>query len=191
MKILLDYLPAARALLGCASLGPQMMITRRRTIYLALTALSAAWMWSSRTYAEPAFQRFIPFLIDLEGWQGKKADGFSMEMTGNNMITATREYQRGAARLHAQVIIGAAAQGALAATQAGMNIETSDGRMSTSTIDGLRVTRTYNTKDKSGAILVALATTALFSVSFNDLGDEEALLLAKKFDWKAIQGATH
>jgi hypothetical protein len=55
-----------------------MMITRRRTIYLALTALSAAWMWSSRTYAEPAFQRFIPFLIDLEGWQGKKADGFSI-----------------------------------------------------------------------------------------------------------------
>ncbi len=114
-----------------------------------------------------------------------------MEMTGNNMITATREYQRGAARLHAQVIIGAAAQGALAATQAGMNIETSDGRMSTSTIDGLRLTKTYNTKDKSGAILIALGTTELFSVSFNGLGDEEALFPAKKFDWKAIQGATH
>ncbi len=167
------------------------MITRRRTIYLALTALWAAWVWSSRAYAEPAFQRFIPFLIDLEGRQGKKPEGFSMEMTGNNMITATREYQRGAARLHAQVIIGAAAQGALAATQAGMNVETSDGRMSTSTIDGLRVTRTYNTKDKPGAILIALGTTALFSVSFNGRGDEEALLLAKKFDWKAIQGATH
>jgi hypothetical protein len=63
--------------------------------------------------------------------------------------------------------------------------------MSTSTIDGLRVTRTYNTKDKSGAILVALGATALFSVSFNGLGDDEALLLAKKFNWKAIQGATH
>jgi hypothetical protein len=32
-----------------------------------------------------------------------------MEMPGNSMITATREYQRGTARLHAQILFGAAA----------------------------------------------------------------------------------
>jgi hypothetical protein len=34
-----------------------------------------------------------------------------------------------------------------------------------------------------------LGTNGLFSVSFKGLGDEDALMLAKKFDWKAIQAA--
>ena len=171
-------------------LGGQ-MINRRHAIRLALAALPAAWLLRpSAAHAQQAFQRFFPFLVDLESWQGKKPDGFSMEMTGNNMVSATREYQRGPARLQAQVIIGAVAKGALAAIQTGMNIETSNGRMSTSTIDGLQVTRTFNIKNNSGAILVALGTSALFSVSFNEVGDDEALMLARKFDWKAIQAAS-
>jgi hypothetical protein len=109
------------------------MINRRHAIRLVLAALPAAWLLrSSAAHAQQAFQRFLPFLVDLEGWQGKKPEGFSMEMAGNNMVTATREYQRGPARLQAQVILGAAAKGALAAIQTGMNIETSKGRMRTS-----------------------------------------------------------
>lgn len=166
------------------------MFDRRRAMRLALAALPlGALFHASAGRAQQAFQRFIPFLVDLDGWQGKKADGLSMEMPGSSMITATREYTRGPARLHAQIIIGPAAQGALAPTQTGMNIETTEGRMNTSTIDGFRVTRSANFKEKSGAILVALGKSALFSVSFNGLGDDEALTLAKKFDWKAIQGA--
>jgi hypothetical protein len=95
--------------------------------------------------------------------------------------------RRGAAT--ASIIVGAAAQGALAATKTGMNIETSDGRMSTSTIDGLSVTRTFNFKDKSGTILVALSTNAMFSLSFNGIAEDEALALVKKFNWKAMQAA--
>ncbi len=110
------------------------MINRRRAVHLILAALPLAWpLRSSTALAEQAFARFIPFLIDLDGWQGKKAEGLSMEMPGNSMITATREYQRGASRLHAQIITGAAAQGALAATRTGMNIETSEGRMNSTT----------------------------------------------------------
>ena len=89
-----------------------------------------------------------------------------METSGTNMITATREYDRGSAHLKDQVMTGAAAQGALAATKPGMNIETSEMRMNTSTIDGMQVTRSFNIKDKSGAILVALGDSGLFSVSF-------------------------
>ena len=61
--------------------------------------------------------------------------------------------------------------------------------MSTSTIDGLQVTRTFNTRDKSGAILVALGASAVFTLSFNGIADDEALTLARKFNWKAIQAA--
>ena len=168
------------------------MINRRRVIRvaIAMAALPAAWLLRpSVAYADQAFQRFVPFLVDLEGWQGKKPEGISMEMPGANMISATRDYQRGPARLQAQIITGAAAQMAVAATRSEMNIETSDGRMNNSTIDGLRVNRSFTAKDQSGNVLVALGANQMFSVSFKGVGYEDALTLAKKFDWKAIQAA--
>jgi hypothetical protein len=51
------------------------------------------------------------------------------------------------------------------------------------------VTRTFNFKDKSGTILVALSTNAMFSLSFNGIAEDEALTLAKKFNWKPMQAA--
>jgi hypothetical protein len=110
-------------------------------------------------------------------------------MPGNSVVTATRDYERGEAHLNAQIIIGPTAQGALAATNPGVKIETDDARMSTSTIDGLQVTRTFTVSDKSGAILVALATSALFTLSFDGVAEDEALMLVRKFNWKAIQAA--
>jgi hypothetical protein len=171
-------------------MGARQMINRRYAVRVAFAALPAAWLFgSSVARSDQAVQRFLPFLADIEGWQGKKPEGFSMEASGTNMITATREYQRGSAHLQVQVITGAAAMGALAATRTGMNIETSQGRMNTSTIDGVQVTRSFNTKDQSGAILVALGTSEMFSISFRGIGYDDALSLAKKFDWKAIQAA--
>ncbi len=165
------------------------MTNRRRVVGFALAALCAALLQSSTARADQAFQRFLPLFIDLDGWQGKKPDGMTMDMPNASMTTATRDYQRGAAQLHATVITGPAAIGALASTKAGMNIETGEGHVITSTINGLTVTKTYNIAQKSGAMLVALGPSALFSVSYNGLTEDEALPLAEKFDWKAIQAA--
>ncbi len=121
------------------------MINCRHAMGVVLAALPAAWL-PSTVQAQPAFQRFFPFLVDLPGWKGDKPDGVSMEMPGNSMITATRKYERGEASLDAQIIMGAAAKGAVAATHSGMHIETSNMRMSSSTIDGLAVTRTYTVR---------------------------------------------
>jgi hypothetical protein len=166
------------------------MINRRRVIHVGLAALPAAWLFgSSAASADQAFERFLPFLVDLDGWQGKKPQGFAMEMTGSNLITATRDYDRGPAHLQAQVMSGAAAQGALAPLRTAMNIETSEGRMNTSTIDGVQVMRSFNIKEQSGAILVALGTSALLSVNFKGISDDDALALVKKFNWKALQAA--
>jgi hypothetical protein len=164
------------------------MISRRHAMHLALTVMPSALLLASRAArADQPFQRFLPLLVDLDGWQGKKPDGMSMEMTGTSMTTVTRDYRRGSAQLHASVMVGAAAAGALAVTRSAMNIETSEGHMITSTIGGLPVSRTYNNAQKSGAIIVALGPSAMFSVSYNGLTEDEALPLAQKFDWKAIQ----
>ena len=71
-----------------------------------------------------------------------------------------------------------------------MNLETSEMRMNTSTIDGMQVTSSFNIKGKSGAILIALGDSGLFSVSFRGMSDDDAQMLTKQFNWKAIQDAT-
>lgn len=165
--------------------------SRRHAIRLALAALPATWLLRpSPARAQQAFRKFFPFLIDLDGWQGKTPDGMSMEMGNTSMLTATREYRRGAARLNVGIVMGPAAIAALAAGQSGMNIETSEGHLITSTIDSFTAIRTFNIKEKSGAVLVKLGPSAMFSFSYNGLTEDEALPLAKKFDWKGIQAAT-
>jgi hypothetical protein len=139
--------------------------------------------------AEAGYQRFVPLLVDLTGWTGDKPDGMAMEMNGAAMVAATRHYERGEARLEAQIVTGPAAQGALAASGSVMKFETGDGRMSSGPLDGFQVTRNYTFSGKSGGIIVALRDNALFSLTFNEVEDDEALALAKKFDWKAMQTA--
>jgi hypothetical protein len=162
------------------------MIDRRHAIRLALAALPATWL-ASAVRAQQSFQRFLPFLVALPGWMGNKPDGMAMEMAGSNMVTATRAYERGDARLNASVMTGMAAKGALAATSAGIKIETADMHMSTSTIDGLQVTKTYTISNKSGAVMVALGPAAVFTLTFTKVPEDEGMELARKFDWKAMQ----
>lgn len=162
------------------------MIDRRHAIRLALAALPAAWL-PQAARAQQSFQRFLPFLIELPGWKGNKPDGMAMEMAGGSMITATRTYERGDARLNASVLTGMAAQAALAATSAGIKIETADMHMSTSTVDGLQVTKTYTISNKAGAVMVALGPSAAFTLTFTKVPEDEGMGLARKFDWKAMQ----
>jgi hypothetical protein len=162
------------------------MIDRRRAIRLALAALPAAWL-PQAARAQQSFQRFIPTLIDLPGWKGNKPDGMTLEMSGNSMITATRSYERGEARLNASVLTGIAAQGALAATSTGIKIETADMHILTSTMDGFQVTKSYTVSNKAGAIMIALGPAAVFTLTFNNIPEDEALTLARKFDWKGMQ----
>jgi hypothetical protein len=164
------------------------MINPRRAVSLAIVAVSILWPLSS-VQAEQAFQRFLPLLVDLNGWQGKKPDG-SMEMPNNSMTTASRDYVRGSAQLHAGVVMGPAAAGALAPFQTGMNVQTTDGHMISSTMQGLPVVKTFNTQQKSGAIIVALGKDAVFSLSYNGIAEDEALALAEKFDLKAVQAVS-
>jgi hypothetical protein len=164
------------------------MIDRRRTLRLALAALPAtAWLASRAARAEQAFERFYPFLIDLPGWTGDKPDGMAMQLGGLDILTATRKYKREGAHLEVGIMTGAPAQAGLTMLKSGMKIETSEGHVITETIDGIKLARTYTVKDKSGAILVGLADSALFNFAYTGITEDEALGLAKRFDWKAIQ----
>ncbi|MGW1421790.1 hypothetical protein ACWAT4_16925 [Bradyrhizobium manausense] len=139
--------------------------------------------------ADQPFQRFLPLLVDLSGWQGGKADGMSMQMSDTSMTTATRDYERSGAKIHAIIMVGQSAEGALAPLQSGMNLQTPEGHMVTTTVRGVPVLKAFNTKDKSGNLMVALDKNAMFNFAYEGLAEEEALALADKFDWKALQAA--
>jgi hypothetical protein len=168
--------------------GEKDMAKSRSVILSLFLALSVLWAISP-VRAEPAFQRLTPLLIDIDGWQGKKPDGMSMDMLNGSMTTATREYDKGPARLHASVVVGQMAIGALTPLVTGMNINTSEGHMLTDTLHGMKVIESYTTAQKSGALLVALDKDAMFGLPYNGMSEDEALALAEKFDWKAIQAA--
>ncbi len=165
------------------------MIKPRQVVFSLFVAFSLLWPAISAR-ADQAFQRLLPFLVDLDGWQGKKADGMSMEMTNVSMTTATRDYLRGPAQAHASVMVGPSAVGALAPLQNPMNLQTSEGHMITSTMHDMPVLKSFNNKDKSGALMVGLGKDAVFSFAYKGITEDEALALAEKFDWKAIQAAT-
>jgi hypothetical protein len=166
------------------------MIDRRRTLRLALAALpAAAWLASQSARAEQAFERLYPFLIDLPGWTGDKPDGMAMALAGMSIMTATRKYSRDGAHLEVGILTGQAAQAGLAMLKSGMKIETSEGHVNIDTVDGTKIARTYTVKDKSGAILVGIADSALLNFGYTGVAEDEALALVKRFDWKAIQAA--
>ena len=170
------------------SIGGSVMIDRRLAVRLVLAALPAAWLALSSAQAQD-FQKFVPFLVDLPGWTGAKADGMAMQMPGMSLITAARDYKKGDSTLNVQIMIGAAAQGMVGAIQSGMKLETAEMHMSTATVDGFTLARTFQVADKSGTVVVALGPSAIFNVGFKGVGEDEAFGLAKRFDWKAIQSA--
>lgn len=154
---------------------------------VAAVAVVAGGSLLPAAHAEVNYQRFMPALVELPGWEAEKPDGMAMEMAGATMVTASRHYQRGDARIDAQIVTGSAAQVALAATSTDMKIESGEGRMSSDVINGFKVTRTYTFSDQSGGIIVSLGEQALFSLSFSGIDDAEALAVAKRFDWKSLK----
>jgi hypothetical protein len=164
------------------------MIDRRHAIRLACAGTLCAAALPFAAYAQQSgYQRFVPYLVELPGWKGAKPEGMAMEMAGNNMLTATRNYERGGQHVNVSVLMGLPAQAALAATNAGIKVETSDFHIATETIDGMQVTKSYTVSSKSGAIVVALGS-AVLTIAYTGIPEDEAMKLARTFDWKAIQG---
>lgn len=124
------------------------MIGRRAAVRIAAVAVPAAWL----TLLSPAqgFQKFTPFLVDLPGWTGNKPDGMAMQCPAP--ARSPRRASTGAATRssNAHIFTGPPAQGAL------RRDPDREMHMSTETVDGLSLARTFQVKDQSGTIIVAL-----------------------------------
>lgn len=163
----------------------------RRATLLAVASLAAMLM--AVVASAQSYQALVPFLIDLPQWQGEKPDGMSMQAQGQEMSWATRAYKRGDAELSVMVGVGhpLAAQAEQMTTSSFQSDETS---METGPLRGFQVARMHTKADKSGMIMVMLspgnAKGAMLMVQYTGLEPRDALALAERFDWAAMQRAS-
>jgi hypothetical protein len=162
---------------------------RRRLVHLAVTAALlpiTCPVWPSAIHAQERYEVFFPLLVDLPDWRGSEPHGIPiMKVVG--LFIAMREYQRGDARLVVSVTAGLPKRNEQVSEGTAFF---GDARITISTIDGWQVFRTFNVKEKEVGVQVTLAPNAYFRLIFiNSVAEDEALTLARRFDWKALQAA--
>jgi hypothetical protein len=139
------------------------------------------------------YQDVLPYLVDLSGWQSGKPTGMTSSMNGMNMVTASREYSQGEKKFNVSVAFGNPMFGAMSMMGMGMsmNIDTPEERIYTKTINGFMVVVTYEKQDKSGSVLVYLkkdqSNSGVITFDFQGISDQEAMQLARKFNWQGIK----
>lgn len=151
-------------------------------------------VWSLAVNAAD-YDALKPLLGDVADWTGEAAEGSSMNMEGVTLITANRHYQRGEERsLDAQLSLMPGAMAAPIQATMNMNMETDEAAINTSTIDGFLVHHNHEKAQNSGDVVVILGgndkRNAMFTMSYTGINAQEAMALAKRFDWKKMQAAT-
>ena len=154
-----------------------------------LFAIAFILLWAVNVQAE-SYEALYPCLIDLPGWEAKEPEGMKMEMPGMKMINATRSYTQGNKEITAVIVIGNQAMSTPMGAE-GMKMETPEAKVTIERINGFMVQNMYYKKDHEGTIIVYLdrqgTGPAIFSFSFKELSENEALNLAKTFDWKMMR----
>lgn len=128
-------------------------------------------------------------LVDLPGWEARKAEGMHMDMGGTTMANANREYRKGDAEIDVALTVGGSVMGP--AAMGDMKMETDNERATVSTVSGYRVHTSFSKTDNSGAVVVSLLQDenggAIVTLAYEGLSDEAALELARKFDWDKMK----
>lgn len=144
------------------------------------------------------YDALLPLLVDLSGWEGGEAAGADMSATGMRAVSAAREYTRGEDQtLSAVIMVGMMVQGAWTEEYVeGFKAEDSETRVQVQKINGFLVHTGVEKGEDSGGVLVLLqeatakpGSGAVFALGFEGIKLEEALKLAKLFNWKQMKAA--
>ena len=159
---------------------------------LGLAALIALSALAAGARADEVYAPLEPLLIDLDGWTAQAPKGSSMSMDQVKMVNVTRDYAKGDDTI--EVTLTSGSQLSSVQLDQDMDMKTDDSMLKIGAVDGYRVMQTYSKNDAHGSIMVRLqgnATSgALFVFDYHKLQPDEAMALAKKFDWKALADAT-
>lgn len=148
----------------------------------------------SMAVAQPSLSALAALLTDIPGWQADKPNTMSMSQGGITVSYAARDYQQGEKRLVAMLgRTGIEQQTSMVAgdRQGDFSMEVNGASLRSRTVRGFRVFTAYEAEDKDGMVLVYLVANAAstFVLQFDGITIDEALTLAQRFDWAAMQRA--
>jgi len=139
----------------------------------------------------PSYKKLCKALKDLPGWEAEKCEG--MNMSGSpmgEMASAYRSYSRGNQQIEATIVCGMQAMGYWAPFVYHMQMESNEEFIKVTSINGCGVGISYNKQDKTGNIVVNLIkgekVTSVFVLNFENMDWQNALNIAKQFDWKKM-----
>lgn len=140
----------------------------------------------------PSYKTVCKELKDLPDWQAEKCEGINVSgIPTGEMVSANRPYTQGNKRIEATIICGMQAMGYWEPFASHIQMDSDEEFVEVTNIDGFPVGIGYHKQDKSGGIVVKLtkkeSITAVFVVNFENMDWNEALDIAKKFDWKGMK----
>jgi hypothetical protein len=89
----------------------------------------------------------------------------------------------------AAILAGPETKDVVEAIGSGLQHADSESHVVSDSIDGFRLSSTFLLAHGMGSIMIRLGDRALFSIGVANVREAEALALARRFDWKAIQQA--
>ena len=129
-------------------------------------------------------------LIDLKGWNAKKANGMAVSLGSMKMANAYRIYTLKDKKIHTTVLITSKEE-ALQKMEPDIKHKPNY-KISNYTIRGFKVVSVYDKRKKQGTFIVTLIKNksnsgAIFAFNYDGLKEREAMGLVKKFDWKKMK----
>ncbi|MEA1986004.1 MAG: hypothetical protein U9N76_00770 [Candidatus Marinimicrobia bacterium] len=132
-------------------------------------------------------------LVELKGWESSEPEVVNIAMMGMKMASVVKGYaQTDSSNFIVAIYVGT--KMIMQGQMPEISMEDSEGKMTTSEIDGFTVMQFYDKLEDEGTIMVTLGETeqtrALMLFSYEKISLKEALKLAKKFDWNKINKIT-
>ncbi len=169
------------------------MKTSSRLFFIPVTAILYIAFFASTLLAGDSLKEFLPA---LDGWQAEEAQDMNMNMNGMQMINAVRVYEKGDQTVTATVMVSSTGMGSMG--MAGfqqMSMEQGQVKVKTSEMDGFKVLEAHDGEEKAGTVTVLLfespgqGKSAIFSIAYEGISEDDSLALAKGFDWKGMEKA--
>lgn len=134
------------------------------------------------------FSKLTPFLGDVAGWEGEKAQGQTVDAAGFKLTTAERNYRKGEATVKMHIMDyseSAPMLQAITATWA-FTSETAEGYQKAVTIDGAKGMEQFENAGSKGSVILLVAGRYLLQVETHGVPSNELSAWVKRIDLKKL-----
>lgn len=128
-------------------------------------------------------------LIDLNKWDAEEIEESNVNVAGMKIINTYRTYSKDDRSFDATILVGSNMM--IQGQTQGIDVETSDVKVVTGKIDNFNVIQSFNKDENEGYVVVTLiqglTEGSLFMINFTGLTSDEALDIAKKYNWQKMK----